>query len=101
PYEITPRNMISRKNFQNFSIFASIHTSISLNQGQGSIFTLQECAQSIFRMIIPNKVIFTKNFFSQMVAKCTTPSLTFCIEILGNQKRLETKKSNITLLSRT
>jgi hypothetical protein len=47
-HEITPRNMILREKFQNFSIFASIYTSISLNQGQGSIFTLRECAQSIF-----------------------------------------------------
>ena len=34
PHEITPKNMILREKFQNFSIFASIHTSISLNQGQ-------------------------------------------------------------------
>ena len=51
-HEITPRNMILREKFQNLSIFASIHTSISLNQGQGSIFTLQECTQSIFRLKI-------------------------------------------------
>ena len=53
PHETTPRNMILREKFQIFSIFASIHTSISLNQGQGSIFKLWECAQSIFRMILP------------------------------------------------
>ena len=45
-----PRNMILRENFQNFSIFASIHTYISLNQDQGSVFKLQECAQSIPRI---------------------------------------------------
>jgi hypothetical protein len=58
PHEITPRNMILREKFQNFSIFASIHTSISLNQGQGSIFTLRECAQSIFRLEITLKSRF-------------------------------------------
>jgi hypothetical protein len=47
-HEITPRNMILREKFENFSIFASYHTSIFLNQGQGSLFTLRECAQSIF-----------------------------------------------------
>ena len=41
-----------------FSIFASIHTSISLNQGQGSIFMLRECAQSIFRLEITLKSRF-------------------------------------------
>src|SRR3954465_4963214 len=67
PHEITPRNMILREKFQNFSIFALIHTSISLNQGQGSIFTLRECAQSIFRLEITLKSRFLeenrKNFF--------------------------------------
>src|SRR4051794_37798764 len=68
PHEITPRNIILREKFENFSIFASIHTSISLNQGQGSIFTLRECAQSIFRMILGlyrlfwQKKFFEKNF---------------------------------------
>jgi hypothetical protein len=33
PHEITPRNMILREKFEKFSIFASIHTPISLNQG--------------------------------------------------------------------
>src|SRR3569623_465596 len=50
--------MILREKFQNFSIFALIHTSISLNQGQGSIFTLRECAQSIFRLEITLKSRF-------------------------------------------
>src|SRR3954465_15409465 len=50
PHEITLRNMILREKFKNFSIFASIHTSISLNQGQGSVFTLRKCAQSFFRI---------------------------------------------------
>ena len=58
PHEITPRNMILRQKFQNVSIFASIHTSISLNQDQESIFTLRECAQSIFRLEITLKSRF-------------------------------------------
>jgi hypothetical protein len=33
PHKITLRNMILREKFQKFSIFASIHTSISLNLG--------------------------------------------------------------------
>ena len=33
PHEITPKNIILREKFKIFSIFASIHTSISLNQG--------------------------------------------------------------------
>ena len=67
PHEITPRNKILREKFPNFSIFASIHTSTSLNQGQGSIFTLRECAQSIFHLEITLKSRFLeenrKNFF--------------------------------------
>ena len=62
PHEITPKNMILREKFKKFSIFTSIHTSIFLNQGQGSIFTLRECAQSIFRMILPLIGWFSENF---------------------------------------
>ena len=51
-HKITLRTMISIK-IQNFHIFASIHTSISLNQGQGSIFMLRECAESISRIKLP------------------------------------------------
>ena len=50
-----------------FSIFASIHTSISLNQGQGSIFTLRECAQSIFRMILGLYRLFWQKKFSKKI----------------------------------
>src|SRR6185437_15448808 len=68
PYEITPRNMILRQETQNVSIFASIHTPISLNQGQGSIFTLRECAQSIFRIILPlYRPFWQKNFQSRRI----------------------------------
>ena len=59
PHETTPRNMILRKKFQIFSIFASIHTSISLNQDQGSIFKLWECAQSIPRLEKPKNRRFS------------------------------------------
>ena len=60
--------------FQNFSIFASIHTSISLNQGQGSFFTLREYAQSIPRIRISLKTMFweifrKKIFFEKMTSK--------------------------------
>ena len=45
------------------SIFASIHTLISLNQGQGSIFTIRKRAQSIPRMKLPSEIWFWgKNF---------------------------------------
>jgi hypothetical protein len=60
-HEITPKNMILREKFQNFSIFASIHRSISLNKDQGSIFTPRECAQSIYRMILG----MAKKFFDR------------------------------------
>ena len=66
PHEIIPRNMILREKFQNFSIFASIHTSISLNQDQGSIFTIRECTQSIFRMILPLYRLFWQKNFSEI-----------------------------------
>ena len=62
-HEITPRNMILREKFQNCSIFASIHTSISLNQDQGSIFTLRECAQSIPRMKLTPEIWFWERNF--------------------------------------
>src|SRR3569623_1000971 len=68
PHEITTRNMILSEKFQNFSIFASIHTFIFLNQGQGSVFTLRECAQSIFRMILPlYRLFWQKKFFLKLV----------------------------------
>src|SRR6185312_14542377 len=63
-HEITPKNMILKEKFQKIFIFASIHTSISLNQGQGSIFTLRECAQSIFRIILPLYRLFWQKKFS-------------------------------------
>src|SRR6478752_5569539 len=72
PHEITPRNMILREKFQNVSIFASIHTSISLNQDQGNMFTLRECAQSIFRMILPLYWLFwQKKIISELVPNLT------------------------------
>jgi hypothetical protein len=61
PHEIIPRNMILRDKFQNFSIFASIHAYISLNQGQRSIFTLREWAQSIFARFYP---LYRLNFIA-------------------------------------
>src|SRR2546430_17691287 len=71
PHEITPKNIILREKFEKFSIFASIHTSISLNQGQGSIFTLRECAQSIFRMILGlYRLFWQKKFRLRLVPKC-------------------------------
>jgi hypothetical protein len=48
PHEITSRKMILREKFKKFSIFASIHTSIFLNQG--SLFKRWKCAQSILHM---------------------------------------------------
>jgi hypothetical protein len=70
PHKITPRKVILRQETQNVLIFASINTSISLNQGQGSIFTLRECAQSIFRLEITLKSRFLeenrkKNFLTR------------------------------------
>ena len=42
------RGVLKRKSNKKKSlIFASIHPLPSLNQGQGSVFTLRECAQSI------------------------------------------------------
>src|SRR6185437_4890582 len=73
PHEITPRNMILREKFQNFSIFASIHTSISLNQGQGSIFTLRECAQSTFRLKITIKNRFLEDKRNKQAINVTLP----------------------------
>jgi hypothetical protein len=64
-HKITPREMILRQETQNCSIFASIHTTISLNQDQGSIFTLRECAQSIFRMILLLYRLFSKKIFDR------------------------------------
>ena len=36
-----------------YLIFTSILPPLSLNQGQGSVFRVRECAQSIFRKILP------------------------------------------------
>ena len=55
PHKITLRKMILRQETQNVSIFASIQTFISLNQGQGSIFKIRECAQSIPRIKLPSE----------------------------------------------
>ena len=60
-------------------IFASIHPPPSLNQGQGSVFTLRECAQSIFRIKLPleksflqkfKKIFFCKKLLDIFVTKC-------------------------------
>src|SRR6185437_2600282 len=81
PHEITPRNMILREKFQNFSIFASIHTSISLNQGQGSIFTLRECAQSIFRLEITLKSRFLEENRKKIFALKRSSTLIFRVKL--------------------
>src|SRR3569623_2059810 len=71
-HEITHRNMILREKFQNFSIFSSIYTSISLNQGQVSIFTLRGCSQSIFRLEITLKSRYLKKKIGKNFLKKTT-----------------------------
>ena len=51
----------------------------SLNQGQGSIFTLRECVESISRIKLPLGTYFYKNFqkiFFRDPAMIVTPSLT-------------------------
>ena len=45
--KLPPSRMISGRKIEKISIFASIHPLHTLNQGQGSVFTLRECAQSI------------------------------------------------------
>src|SRR5687767_9360843 len=60
-----PRNMILREKFKIFR-FSLQYTSISLNQGQESIFTLRECAQSIFHMILPLYRLFWQKKFSEI-----------------------------------
>jgi hypothetical protein len=54
---------------QKMTIFAS-KTQFSLNQAQGSIFTLRRYAQSIPRIILPLKMIFLENFFLGLDHKC-------------------------------
>ena len=68
--------MILKEKFQNFSIFASIHTSISLNQGQGSIFKLRKVRAIDFsprgfwaREIDWRKSHVQKNFPDPLVVK--------------------------------
>ena len=61
PHEITAKNMILRGKFQIFLIFASIHKPISLNQGQGSVFKVRECAQLISRIKLPLEGYLLKN----------------------------------------
>ena len=74
PHEITPRNMILREKFQNFSIFASIHIFVSLNQGQGSVFTLRDCAQSISRLEKPKNRRFAHKNPKMFDFRFNTPS---------------------------
>ena len=46
------------------------HVLISLNQGQGSVFTIRECAQSMPRIDLPLKmIILEKTFFHQIAQK--------------------------------
>src|SRR5688572_7700696 len=52
-HKINSGRMISGRKIETFSIFASIHPNHTLNQGQGSVFTLRECAQSISRIKLP------------------------------------------------
>jgi hypothetical protein len=68
-----------RTKIESFSIFASIHRIHSLNQGQGSVFMLRECTQSISRIKLHLHRSFlvknfpaSKNFFEpQESQKCT------------------------------
>src|SRR4051794_32268626 len=46
------------------------NTLISLNQGQGSIFKLRECAQSIFRIKLPLEKSFLQKFKKNFFRKC-------------------------------
>jgi hypothetical protein len=43
-------------------IFASIHSPHSLNQGQGSVFMLRECAESISPIKLPLRMYFLQKF---------------------------------------
>ena len=61
--------MILEEKSQIFIFSLQYKTLISLNQGQGSIFTLRECAQSLSRLEITLNRRFLKenqkNFFSK------------------------------------
>jgi hypothetical protein len=81
PHKITPRKVILRQETQNVSIFASIHTSIFLNQGQGSIFTLRECAQSIFRLEITLKSRFLEENRKKIFALKRSSTLIFRVKL--------------------
>src|ERR1700761_537449 len=56
-------------------IFASIHPPPSLNQDQGNVFTLRECAQSIPRMILPLYRSYRKKIFSENDPKWFHPPI--------------------------
>src|SRR3954470_12723725 len=55
-------------------IFASIHPPHFPNQGQGSVFMLRECAESISRIKLPLGIYFlekfSKNFFRRTGSDC-------------------------------
>ena len=51
------------KEMSTYWIFALIHTLISLNQDQGSIFKLRECARSIPHMKLPPEICFWERNF--------------------------------------
>ena len=63
PYKIIPRNMILRQKLK-FVRF-SLHTFISLNQGQGSILKIRECVQSILRMKLPPRNMILREKFEK------------------------------------
>jgi hypothetical protein len=66
-HEITPRNMILREKCQNFSIFASIHTTISLKSRK--LFKVRKCAQSIPCMKLALIGSFLKKILSRKIAQ--------------------------------
>ena len=63
------------ENIEIFSIFASIHRIHSLNQGQGSVFMLRECAQSISRLEKPKNRRFSHKNPKMFDFRFNTPIL--------------------------
>ena len=62
----------SHKNPKMFDFHFNIPIS-SLNQGQGSVFTIWECVQSISRIELPLKMVILEKFFHKIAHNLYPP----------------------------
>src|SRR3569623_87711 len=81
-HKITVRTMNLEEKSKIFIFSLQYKTLISLNQGQGSIFTLREYAQSIFRLEITLKSRFLEENRKKIFALKRSSTLIFRVKLI-------------------